>query len=365
MALDGCAPGHRPAMILTWKTLLLASLLFLQVLLARRILAAHARRAFSIHRAIGMLAVVGALVVSLVITKGYLLARASPDVGWWSANRWGFMRTFPANTDVTMDPHNDEIPSLRMVTNSQSFRDGEWIIPPPDDGTIRVLLAGDSTIMGLSLPEKADTLDARLESRLSTPGSPRWDVWNLANTPASLWYFAEVILRAAPDARPRYAILYVNCSQDVFFLDEQRALADKPSWFYPAARLTGVRDDVLQLSANPWPFSYETSDPEVKRFALEPFERLLRYAASHGLHLVVWEAPEACAFLQPYRNHSEVTFLDWKSSGGRLCDRGEEGGRFCPGDGYPSGHLTPAGISHVADVMAPVLRDLEARASRH
>ena len=354
-ARDGLLPGYRAALLVSWKTTFLAFLLLAAAGLGRLLLRAASRRGLPRASAAGLLAAAGLLSLCALAVSSL---RSAP--AWCGSNRWGFPRVFVPNRTMEFDPKNGEVPLLHLSANSESYRDDEWTFAPPAPGTVRVLLAGDSTVAGLSIPDQADLLDKQLEKRLDAAGRARWEVWNLANAPASLWYFCEAVLRAAPEARARYAVLFVYAEKDIVFLDEQKALADKPAWFYPLALRTGLLQDLLAAAHNPWPRRYE-ADASVAEAQLAQFERLLEAGAAQGLHVIVWEAAGPYPQFDPYRGRPGVTFLDWRRSVGLSCGDDPKECRFYrdPAFGYPSGHLTPKGFALVADALAPVLLRLE------
>lgn len=357
---DGFLPGYSLALLLSWKTILLVFLLVLAFAFFFRALRRARLPGLRRGQVAGVLC--GLALLTLLSGAGFHLAYGVWGEEWGGRNRWGFWRVYPPSTTTRDNPRNGEVDLVVATTNSHSYRDDEWAIPPPDDGTKRVLLVGDSVVFGLSITHKKDLLDTLLETRLNAGGAGRWDVWNIANPPSSLWYFTEAILRVAPDARPRYAIQYLYCDHDVTFYDEQAALADKPPAFYRLARWTGVDKDLLWMARNPWPYNYEVADnPTVLPARLAHFERLLAFCRETDLHLVVWEGNGPCGFFDPYRGRPEVSFLSWREEVGRSCG---DDPRFCrfyrdPELGHPSGHLTPRGNALVADAIAPRLLELE------
>jgi hypothetical protein len=356
-AFDGFLPGYRWALILSSKTLIFAAVLIALVVFLLRVPRAARRRGFSRRE------IAAALVGVVVLTLGVQALQIAMDgTAWWGRNRYGFWRVWPASHVMRFDPRNGEIPYLWARTNAQSFRDDEWTIPAPDDGTVRALLVGDSTTYGLSLPENSDLLDQQLEQRLNAAGAERWDVWNIATAPASMAYYAAVIPRVARDARPRYAILFIDCECDFTFHDEQLALADKPDWFYPLARAWGLFKDLMWTSKNPWPYDYDDhAGSGVIATRVAEFERLLGDARAHDYHVVVWSDTVPCRHLTAFEGRPEVSFFSWRDQVGLSCGDPETC-RFYqdPSLGHPSKHLTPLGMSHVAEGLAPELLRLEA-----
>lgn len=358
-AVDGFLPGYRLALVLSSKTFVLAALLLGFGAFLLRVPRAAVRRGLERRRVTGALALAAAL--TLAWQAASLL---SGEEQWVGRNHFGFSRLFPASATREFDPRNGEVPLLTVTTNSHSFRDDEWPIPAPDDGTTRVVLVGDSMVFGLSLPENADLLDKQLERRLNAAGQGRWDVWNVASSPASLGYFAEAVIRVAREAHPRYAIIVFDCGSDFAFSDEQLAQADKPGWFYPLARWAELLPDLLWTSKNPWPFDEEDHvAPDVLRTRLDQFERLLADATANGYHVVVWAVDVPCPRLAPFRGRPEVSFLDWRAEVGLSCGADPDRCPFYldPTLGHPSKHMTPLGTRHVAAALAPKLLALEAQ----
>ena len=356
-AMDGAAPGYGLAFLSSWKVGVLLALLVLVVVVAWRFVRATppglAARGLACLVVIATVVGIGGSVVYRDYDRGPL---------WAGQNRWGFWRVWAAGIETDFESQNGEVEIIEISTNSHAYRDDEWPVPAPDDGTTRVVLVGDSVVWSLSITRKSDQLDTLLEERLAAGGLGSWDVWNVANAPAALWYFDEAIRRIAPDARARYAIQVVYCPNDLSFHDPQLAMSDKPPWFGRLARSVGFDQDMLWMSHNPWPFDYRTDDPDLLRLLREDFERLLEFIRQREMHLVVWEATTRCDLFDLYRDRPEVTFLNWKEEVGLSCGDEPWSCDFFldPKLGHPSGHLTPLGMRHVADVLAPALLRLEA-----
>jgi len=353
-ALDGCLPGFRLQLLLTWKTFAALFLAVACALLVRALVRRLARPGVEGRR--GAMALAGATLVGLgLLATSYIVLPAS----WVGRNRWGFSRVFPASTSISFRGMTGEVALLDIETNEDSYRDESWLLPAPEDGVERVILVGDSTVFGHSITSKADQLDTLLEKRLSAAGAKRWEVWNVAAAPSSLRYFTEVVKRAAPDASARYAILFVHCSHDVYFLDEQLAMADKPAWFYPVARATSVWEDILQVAANPWP-RVKGREPysKIRRALASTFEGLVAYASAKELHVVVWEAAGPCELFDAFRDSPHVTFRDHRHTSLQPRISLYED----PALGYPmTGHLTPRGMAVVADTLSAALLGAERR----
>jgi len=249
---------------------------------------------------------------------------------------------------------------MQVTVNAESYRD-DWQLPPREDGTIRVLLVGDSNVFGHGIPDKSGTLDVFLEKALNAAGAARWDVWNVANHPAALWYSTEAIRRIAPDAHPRYAVLYVD-DTDLTFVDEQRALADQPGWFYSLERHVGLYDDLLWMWHHTgWPAEKVQRNSAVVAAGREAFERLLAFADAQGVGLVVWEAVGPLRFFDPYRGRPGLAFVDWRNAIGARCpaQRGVCTWRDDPTFAYPDGHPLPATNGRIAGAVARALMELE------
>lgn len=348
VAQEGRDPGYGVALVVHWKTMALLLLIgiawYAWTWLGRRGEALGIRRWARVSAGS-----IGALLALAFILR---LAWVPPDpaVG---PDRWGFHRGMPPNAVHRFDPGSGEIPLVEVATNANSFRDDEWPLPAPDDGTHRVILAGDSTVLGMSLATKAEVLDTALEDRLNAAGKARWDVWNVGKVPAALWYFSEAILRIAPDAKARQAVIFLNCNYDVTLEDPQAVLADRPIWFHRLLDRNGVFSDLVRANAIRWPFDFGSSN----RFNLAAFERLLQYVAASGLLLTVVEGSGRCPFMDPYRERANVAFLS-VGPVAASCDPAKTAcGLFLdPALGFrETGHLTPRGVTTVADALAPLL----------
>jgi len=359
-AQDGCIPDYRWALHLSWKTPFLLALIVVDALFVSRFVPAARSAGMARGRAIALLTGVAA---TMVVAYGAL--NYATTLTWWGKNRWGFARAFPSGEiEKRSDMRNDEVEYIRLTTNVDSFRDDRWQVPAPQDGVNRVLLTGDSTIYGLSITETRDKLDAQIERRLRAANAGKWDVWNIATAPASLWYFSESIRRIAPAARPRYAVVYFHCDCDFCFMDAQAALADKPDWFYAAVRVTGLYNDLIRAESAPWPFSRLMRDPPVLAAGIASLTRLLDFAKAHDFHVIVFDAIGPCRDLDSLRDRPEVSFLTWRADVGLPCGKGDtKDCRFYdnPEYGFRSGHLTAKAMGHVADAITRHILELEGR----
>jgi hypothetical protein len=397
VAIDGALPDYRLPLAVSWKTFACLFLLTVAAILARWLARRLAglgfkRRWTAALLVAAMAAALGPLVQSYFQQLRLREALLSADdsevddlqdahddvVTCLGANHWGWRYFGKPNSEWIFKPNNGEVDLLELSMNSYGYRDDEWVFPKGDDGVFgkgddgvfgkgddgvfskgddgvsRVLLVGDSTVVGLSIRKKADMLDTLIEANLKESSDQRWDVWNISAAPASIRYFAEAVMRAAPDARASHVVVYVNCRGDIFFLDEQLAMADKPSWFYSLASISGVWKQILKVAANPWLADLKDLEKTARwnRPHLAAFERLLAYAAEASMHVVVWEAFGPCTFFEPYRELEHVTFVDY-----RYTSQPEPRPLYeDPALGFSfTGHLTPKGMALVAEVLAKAL----------
>jgi hypothetical protein len=363
-AFDGLLPGCRGPLVWTWETALLAALL-VALLLGGRIAARVARAGGSSRRRVRWTFALCALVavVGFGGWTGWLQAHGRAELG---ANRWGFAQSFPPGQTTRFDPHNGEVPYVVMQTNRFGYRDGDWPLAPPGEGEARALLVGDSTMLGLSIQEGHDLLDAVLERELGARTGLRWDVWNLGAAPASLRYFVEVLLRVLPDSGARVAVLFLHVDHDVVRIDEQLALADKPAWFHVLRHSVGLSNALLQVSSNPGPFTcvYGRDDALVATMQAD-LERLLTWTGAHDVHVVVfspWDARGAgdqqlAGFFAPFEGRPGFTLLGERDLP-RVCGAGADPCRLYDDAslGFPfTGHLTPRGMRVVGQAIADAI----------
>lgn len=347
------------ALVLNWKTLVWLLVLVVAGLFA----VATSRRAEAIGFAGRTWRALLVGIALLVVAWRLVTVFSSDGRG---PNRWGFVRTFEPGR-YTLDKRASDFPPMDLRINSHSYRDDEWEIPPKDDGTIRVLVVGDSQVFGYGLASNAETIDSQTETRLDAAGTARWDLWNIANPPASIWYYSEAVMRIAEVARPRYAILSIF-PFDVTFVDEQKCLADKSPWFYALEYEARLLEELLWMRHNL--FFPKNEDPldvsdGAVAFQREAFERLLAYGERTGLHIVVWEPVMKFPFFDSYRARPGVTFVDWTPPRPLACKQGwtnctwQDDLSFAYDDGHPL-----AGTNALfADTLAAALLRLEA--ARH
>lgn len=350
-AYDGIVGGYRSALLLSWRTMAFGLLLVVAILFVLVVL----RLARS--RGIPRWAVALALVAFLGV--GGLLNAARPFAERPAANRWGFCPIFAPGETSLVELGWEGFPPMKVTPNRDGYRDDDWPIPPPQDGTNRVVLVGDSHVWGHGVPDSSGLLDKYLEQELNAAGAGRHDVWNVALAPASLWYYAAAIQRVAPVAGARYAVAVVY-PDDVCFVDEQRAMADKGSTF---CRLAAEFDLIVDLL---WMFHHVSApqdyatDPRVQEANRAWFEQLVAFSEAQGLTLIVWQPVGAVELLKPYHGRPGLVFLEWQEEfrtpcGMQGCDR-----RGDPAFTYPDGHPLPSTNAMVARVIARTILRLEA-----
>jgi lysophospholipase L1-like esterase len=99
-----------------------------------------------------------------------------------------------------------------LATNARGFRDLEFALPKPP-GVLRILAIGDSTTMGLGIPELENTYPKWLERRLRESGR-RIEVLNLGVGGYDPEQAAELLRVEAKDLEPDLVLLLV-CLNDL------------------------------------------------------------------------------------------------------------------------------------------------------
>ena len=115
--------------------------------------------------------------------------------------------------NLTPDHAGYDVMHRGIATNSRGYRDREWAVPKPADVT-RILAIGDSTTVGLGIPELANTYPKLLEQVLSRAAGRRIEVSNLGVGGYDPEQAAEVLRLEAPRLEPDLVVLLV-CQNDL------------------------------------------------------------------------------------------------------------------------------------------------------
>jgi hypothetical protein len=357
-AQDGLVEGYRSALLLSWRTAAAGLLLLVAIVFAVAVIrGARVRRLPRWPFALGLVVLL-ALATGLGPVGQVYFQESLPR----QQNRWGFCPIFAPGSTQRLDLGWEGFPPMEVRVNDEGYRDDDWTIPAPEDGTRRVVLVGDSHVWGHGIPDASGLLDRHLEQALKREGGAPWDVWNVALAPAAFWYYAAAIERAVPAARARYAVASIYPT-DVSFLDEQRAMADKGDFFCSLAYQFGLMSDLLWMVHHvTFPKGNDfASDPAVQEANRAWFEQLVAFVERSGITLVIWQPMGAVELLKPWHGRPGLVFLDWRSAFGTHCTEMECNWQEDPTLAYPDGHPLASTNARVAEVIARTILELEAQ----
>ncbi len=122
--------------------------------------------------------------------------------------------------DFRDDPAKDGYPVYTCRYNSLGYRDREP--PPPRPGARRVLLVGDSYVLGDGIPTFEQTITAALQRKLDAAAPGAWQVMNAAMEGNGLYGYLRTVETLAPVLKPDVVVVgYLGDSDDQPF-DVQR-----------------------------------------------------------------------------------------------------------------------------------------------
>ena len=239
------------------------------------------------------------------------LAREPPR----TENRWGFHPSFAPRTTLHIAERGRPI-AWDFRTNSEGYRAPEWHFPLDPDRE-RVLLVGDSFVYGFGISGDNATLDRRLEAELARrdPAHKR-DVLNLAQLPAGLWYYTNILRIAARETHPRVLVMsFLGCS-DLEPFDLQRVWYGRSERFMQALRMARLDDDIMVANKRATEGCMPEDSPEMGEALRADFDALLTDVEHAGARLIVWEPiasdGKSDPFFDPWRKRPALSFVNWE-----------------------------------------------------
>lgn len=294
-------------------------------------------------------------------------------------NRFGFFPSLGINSGpYRLKSGNPSVPDMVVKTNSFGFRDREWDLPLRERGR-RALVVGDSFVWGLGIPSDEGMLHRRLERELNARGGPGWRVFNLATSPAALWYYAHALIAVGREVRPELYVMSVVGNYDLEPWEVQRVKFGLPARMVALMDAFHVSEDLMRLgSALGHDYEWRSKDgreipPEVLADHHGSFSKLVAFVGKTGARLIVWEGLDRrIPFFDGYRADPGITFMGWKDvpelsgeiggqiRGGRAAWTDDETLAY-KGDGHP----TPKANGLIAQAIAcGVLRKSPVRSER-
>ena len=277
-----------------------------------------------------------ALVIGLLVLRGRLgrtLARRSFDVGVAAAlltalslavlaagpyapvrNRWSFFLRTPPGGSRLLPSRVASMPDELIEVNSLGFRDRERSLRPPPR-TRRVLLVGESFVVGSGIANPKGMLHTQLEFALDASGDDDWEVVNVAQRPAALWYYTRALIALVPDMEPEVVVMSYLSWYDLEWWETQRVSYGLPPFLVGLCDSFEVTNDML-VFAKRLTESYQEqgrADPSVVADLRASLEELLRVLERRRIPLVVWLPYESDGMFEPYAHHPLLSLLGWEA----------------------------------------------------
>ena len=277
-----------------------------------------------------------------------------------SASRFGFYPGFrPNQTQMVQGPAGSVLPECLVRVNSFGFRGREWRTTAAK-GVRRVLLVGDSFVWGAGIQKEADMLDRQLERELNARGRERWEVLNIAASPAALWYYVNALIAVGREVRPDLYIMSFLGNYDLEPWEVQRVKTGLAPCVVAMMDHCGISKRLLRIGAE---IGHRCSikdkvDPETLADMHREFRKLVAFIDATDGRLLIWEPFMPNHFFDGYRRHPRITFVNWSNISGlpeglRPDLHGEvrwqkDATLAFPGDGHP----TPKGNALFAKIIA-------------
>lgn len=278
-----------------------------------------------------------------------------------AVNRWGFYTPFGLSAGpYVVATGKTSVPDFVVTTNSMGFRDREWALHPRRP-VRRVVVAGDSFVWGYGIADPEDMLHRRLQAALDARQPGRWEVVNIANSPAALWYYVNALIAVGREVHPDVYVMSFLSFMDLEPWEVQRVKFGLPPFAVAMMDWSGVSERLMRTGVRVT-LDYDRrgrADADTQAEMQGLFARLVEFVEDEGAQLVVWEALGAkFSFREPYRGHPSVRFLGWEdvpgSPAGARPSAGvpwtwtEDPTLSYPGDGHP----TPKANGLIAGVLA-------------
>lgn len=234
------------------------------------------------------------------------------------ANQYGFYPPFGMNAGpYVIKSGKPSIPDIVIKTNSFGCRDKDWHIPLRGK-TRRALVVGDSFVWGFGIPGEEGMLHRRLEQELDAGDGAGWEVFNIASSPAALWYYVNSLIAFGKDVRPDLYVMSVVGSYDLEPWEVQRVKFGLPGYLVALMDACYVSKELMIRGAAIGQDYEERSrgageiDPEVLSDAHDSFSRLIAFIDATDARLIVWEGLDRpIRFFDRYRNSPRITFAGW------------------------------------------------------
>ena len=281
--------------------------------------------------------------------------------------RYGFVPAYTSDSPITFDGPGQSVPGYEVVTNDLGMRDRAWDEVP--EGHRRGIVIGDSFVLGHGV-ESTGMLDRFMEQALSEATGDPWEVFNLAQVPAGLWYYVEAVQAMASDIGPEFVVLSVLHFDLQAFELRQLGFRGTPR-LDRAWRAFGVDRLVMRHGARTSGLRASTRlGRGAAQRSADRLADLIEHSRQHGYTLVVWQPQTPVAEFDPYRSGDVPHFVDWtdvvrhtdwiphgrEHPGAEWADDPTLG---IEGDGHPTARANALIAETLAAEIVPLLRDRE------
>ena len=316
--------------------------------------------------------------VPLAVTIGMLIVAHGflKRINDTHANRYGFYPPMGINAGpYELKSGKSFIPDIVIKTNSFGCRDKDWQIPLQGRAR-RALVVGDSFVWGFGIPGEDGMLHRKLEQELDASVGSGWQVFNIASSPAALWYYVNALIAFGKDVRPDLYIMSVVGNYDLEPWEVQRVKFGLPPYLVALMDECHVSKDLMHRGFTLGQ-DYENRskrgkelDPAVLTDNHDSFSRLVTFVNEVDAKLIVWEGLGGpIRFFDRYRSNPRIVFTGWRD----VAELSEEIRRRSRPDFIPwmddetlaykgDGHPTPKANGLIAKTIAR--KFLEMRAKR-
>ena len=203
-------------------------------------------------------------------------------------NEHGLVSHMPSRSyvrDFTNETGKDGYPKASYDINSLGYRDREP--SPPGPGVRRVLVVGDSYVLGDGIPTNEQTISACLQRALDKASPAGWQVMNAGVEGNGLYGYARAVSALVPALKPQIVVVgYLGWSDEVVF-DAQR-LVDVTPANRQLNRLVAnlrVRQFVHEATVKlPW---RERIPKSTDAYFKSLMDSMARVCSEHGAKLVI------------------------------------------------------------------------------
>lgn len=227
-------------------------------------------------------------------------------------NRLGLYSTYPPHFRGLERSDKHGVPAAELSINAEGFRDdAREYVPRP--GVRRVLVVGDAFVFGRGISSAGDLLHAQLQTALDRAGGGPWEVMNLAQQPAALWYYTAALRAALRAVHADVLVLTHLRGFDLEPFELRRLETVLTPGENAVVRAFGIDQDVQWLGASIGARAArgEGGGPSASGLAAlhAAVAHLVADADLAGAHLFVWEPLGHDPFFDPFRACPGVSFV--------------------------------------------------------